>query len=135
MEIKVVSFGRTINNGNYENSRYDLTAEIRPGENVCEVFADLSELIELAHKSPLHSTLLSKLNEQEKQIRSTIKKLYAEKQELQEQVETLKDEKQQLVRLFASLKDSNKEDVTNGDVISWEEFKDEDLIENEESEE
>lgn len=115
MEIKVVSFGRTINNGNYENSRYDLTAEIRPDENVCEVFADLFELIELAHKSPLHSTLLSKLNEEEEQIRSTIKKLYAEKQELQEQVETLKDEKQQLVRLFASLNSENCKEETDAD--------------------
>ncbi|MEY3400729.1 MAG: hypothetical protein RLZZ86_332 [Cyanobacteriota bacterium] len=119
MEIKVVSFGRTINNGNYENSRYDLTAEIHPGENVCEVISQLSELVDIADRSPRHSTLLSKLNEEERQIRSTIKKLYAEAQELREEVETLKDKKQELVTLFASLnlEDSKPELCLNNNLV------------------
>lgn len=43
LEITEVLLGRTVNTGNYENVRFDLTAKVRPGQAWQDVYNALAQ--------------------------------------------------------------------------------------------
>lgn len=45
MQIKTVSYGRTFNNGNFESSRIDVSAELDNGDNEMACFEDLVDVV------------------------------------------------------------------------------------------
>ncbi len=53
MKIKSISYGRTFNDGNYETSRIDMTADVDPDESVEDVFEALVDSVFEARKIEL----------------------------------------------------------------------------------
>jgi len=56
MQIKTVSFGKTFNDGSYESTRIDFSAEVDPGDDEMAAFEDLIDLVYEARKKQILAT-------------------------------------------------------------------------------
>jgi chromosome segregation ATPase len=121
MKIKTITFGRTFNTGNYESSRYDMSADVDALDNPDEGFSQLQQLIEQIHKSPILAEKLAKLEDQQADARLEVRNLKKEIIALEGEIESLKREKSKLresltmpVENSDSSEDSNSNEAEAG---------------------
>lgn len=54
-KITTMSYGKTFNLGNYESQRFDVTAELREGEEAGQVMASLEVLVEVMREQSVEA--------------------------------------------------------------------------------